>query len=82
MMRITSFGKECFFFLEQSSNALLSERVLVAWTRLLIIADEIGGAFAFDDHGEMASMFDVRTQLMMDSFKLRLSQWRSYYEAF
>ena len=81
-MRVTSYGRECLFFLEQSPDALPGDHILIAWTRLLMIADEIGSAFAFDDPGGMASIFDVKTQLMMDSFKRRLSEWRQAHPRF
>lgn len=77
MMRINShYANECLYYLEESPQALPGDRILTAWTRLLIIADEIGKAFVFDDPGEVASIFDIKTQLMISAFKKRLTDWR------
>ena len=75
-MRVTSYARECLDYIEQSPEAVTGDRVLVAWARLLVIADKIGSAFCFDDPGAMASLFDLKTQLMTTSFKKRLSDWQ------
>ncbi|KAI9753349.1 MAG: hypothetical protein M4579_005207 [Chaenotheca gracillima] len=76
MMRITSYAKECLDHLDQSPQAAPGDRILTAWTRLLIIADEIASAFTYDDPGAVASILDVKTQLMIGAFLKRLTDWR------
>lgn len=75
-MRVTSYAFECIRYLEQSPEAVAGDRLLAAWIRLLIIADEIGNAFTYDDPGAVASILDIKTQLMTTAFKKRLDEWR------
>ena len=76
MMRTTSYTRECLDYLEQSPHAAPGDCILTAWTRLLMIADEISTAFAYDDPGAIASIVDVKTQLMIGAFEKRLTEWR------
>lgn len=75
-MRVTSYALECIRYLEQSPEAVAGDRLLTAWIRLLIIADEIGSAFTYDDPGALASILDIKTQLMTTAFRKRLDEWR------
>lgn len=75
-MRVTSYAKDCLQHMGQSSQSTLGDRILTAWTHLLIIAEEIGSAFNYDDPGAVASIYDVKTQLMMTAFRRRLGDWR------
>lgn len=75
-MRVTSYARECLRNVAQCSQSVLGDRILTAWTHLLIIAEEIGSAFNYDDPDAVASISDVKVQLMMAAFKRRLSDWR------
>ncbi|KAJ2983417.1 hypothetical protein NQ176_g702 [Zarea fungicola] len=75
-MRVTSYAKDCLQYMGQSSESTLGDHILTTWTHLLVIAEEIGTAFNYDDPGAVASIFDVKTQLMMTAFRRRLGEWR------
>lgn len=75
MLRVSSYVRECVDYLERSPDALASDRMLVAWIRLLMIGEEISNAFSYDDPGGIASITELRTQLMLKDFVKRLNDW-------
>lgn len=75
MLRANSYVRECLEYLERSSGALASDRILVAWTKVVLIGDEINIALCYDDPGGVASMSELRTQLMLKDFNKRLESW-------
>jgi hypothetical protein len=79
MMRVTSYTRECLDYLENSPHAAPCDHLLVAWTRLWIIGEEIGMALSYDDPGDTASLLDTTTQLMVTAFEKRLTEWKSHY---
>jgi hypothetical protein len=82
MLRTSSYIRECVEILERSPDALPTDRIIAAWTTLIIIAEECSVAFSYDDLGAIASIADLRTQLTMKDFTERLSAWhRKYSEA-
>lgn len=80
MMRVTTYARECLDYLENSPQAAPGDRMLVAWVRLWVIAEEIASAFSYEDTGDIASIFDTTTQLMTKAFEKRLREWKAYAE--
>jgi hypothetical protein len=79
MLRTNSYIRECVAILEQSPDALPTDRIIAAWTSLVMIAEECSVAFSYDDLGGIASIADLRTQLTMKDFAERLSTWYRKY---
>lgn len=75
MIRANTYVSECLEFLERSSEALHSDRTLVAWSKLIMIGDEISISFCYDDPGGVASISELRTQLMIKDFNAKLESW-------
>lgn len=75
ILRVSSYVRDCVDYLERASDAIPSDRTIVAWIRLTIIAEEISVSFTFDDPGGAASITQLRTQLVLKDFEKRLSQW-------
>ncbi len=75
MLRTTSYIKECIEYMDQSPQALPSDRTLLAWTRLAMIGNEISASFSYDDPGGIACITELRTQLMLRDYTKRLDQW-------
>lgn len=77
MLRVSSYIKECVEYIDRAPGALPSDSTLLAWVRLLMIAEEISVAFCYDDPGAIASITDTRNQLMLKEFERKLSSWHS-----
>ncbi|OQO03785.1 hypothetical protein B0A48_10425 [Cryoendolithus antarcticus] len=77
MMRMTTYTRESLDFLDQSSEAVPGDRVLVAWVRVVAISEEIRDAFSYEDSGGMASILGPTTQRLITAFDLRIQEWRS-----
>lgn len=75
MLRANSYIRECLEYLERSSEAVPSDRTLVAWIRLIMIGDEISSSFCYDDPGGVASISELRTQLMLKDFNAKMEKW-------
>jgi hypothetical protein len=75
MLRVSSYIRECLEHLEQAPDALRSDRTVVAWVKVTMIAEEISTSFSFDDPGGVASISELRTQLMLKDFSARLTAW-------
>ena len=75
MLRANSYVRECLEYLDRSSDAVPSDRTLAAWTRLIMIGDEICTSFCYDDPGGVASISELRTQLMLKDFNARTESW-------
>ena len=75
MLRVSSHIRECVDYLERSPNAVPSDRTLLAWVKLIMIAEEISNSLAYDDPGGIASISELRTQLMLKDFNKRLESW-------
>ncbi|RMZ05315.1 hypothetical protein D0862_05013 [Hortaea werneckii] len=75
MLRANSYVRECAEYLEQSKDSLPTDATLVVWSRLIMIAEEISVSFAYDDPGGIASIAELRTQLMHKDFQKRLMTW-------
>lgn len=77
MLRASSYLRECLEYMEASPDAVPSDRTLAAWVRLTMIGAEISEAFSFDDPANVASIADLKTQLMLNDFRRRLDDWES-----
>ncbi|WPH05071.1 Hypothetical protein R9X50_00797000 [Acrodontium crateriforme] len=77
MMRVTGYTRDSIELLERSSRAAPGDKVLAASARLMDIADEIANSFEYDDHDALASIYDVKTRMMISAFDKRLSDWHA-----
>ncbi|KAK1812331.1 hypothetical protein LTR12_013301 [Friedmanniomyces endolithicus] len=77
MLRVSSYVRECVEYLHRSPDALPSDRILVHWLRLVMIAEEVSVSFSYDDPGGIASITELRAQLMLKDFEKRLTAWWS-----
>ncbi|KAJ4152737.1 hypothetical protein LMH87_009259 [Akanthomyces muscarius] len=77
-IRLSSWGKKCLARLEDDkcSGSGLGDRTLAAWARLLYITNSISIAFDYDDPEAVASVDDIKTQLMMNALERDLNTWR------
>lgn len=75
MLRCSSYIRDCVQHLDNAPDAADSDSSLVAWVRLIMIAEEISAAFSLDDLGDIASIVDLRTQMMLKDFRCRLDAW-------
>ncbi|KAK1080939.1 hypothetical protein LTR33_005108 [Friedmanniomyces endolithicus] len=75
MLRVSSYVRECVEYLHRSPDALPRDRILVHWLRLVMIAEEVSVSFSYDDPGGIASITELRAQLMLKDFEKRLSAW-------
>lgn len=75
MLRESAYIRDCADLLEKSSPCL-TDSTLVAWARLVMLGEETATAFSYDDIGGVATLTDVRTQMMLKDFTKRLISWR------
>jgi hypothetical protein len=72
----TPFMEECIEVLENSPEALPSDRIMARWVRLQRIADQAGSEFAMEDPSSYFSMSDAKVQYAMKGFGRELDKWR------
>lgn len=75
MLRANSYVRECLEYLERSPDTVPSDRTLVAWSRLIMLGDEICTSFCYDDPGGVASISELKTQLMLKDFNAKTESW-------
>ena len=75
MLRASSYIRECVEYMERSPEAVASDRTLVAWVKLIMIGEEISNSLAYDDPGGIATISELRTQLMLKDYNKRLENW-------
>nr|POE49149.1 transcriptional regulator war1 [Quercus suber] len=75
ILRTTTYLNECIEVVEQSSQAVETDRLVVAWAKLLIIGEEICTSFSYNDLGNVASLAELKTQMMLREFQRRLDTW-------
>ncbi|KAF2772393.1 hypothetical protein EJ03DRAFT_307426, partial [Teratosphaeria nubilosa] len=75
MLRLSSYVRECVEHLGRAHDALPPDRTVVAWVKLIMIAEEISTALCFDDPGGIACITELRTQIMLQDFEKRLTAW-------
>lgn len=80
MLRASSYVRECVDVLERSAASKtgtppgLLDGHLVSWVRLIMLAEEISVSFGYDDLGGLASIAELRTQMMLKDFEARLTE--------
>ncbi|WPH02653.1 Hypothetical protein R9X50_00551800 [Acrodontium crateriforme] len=77
MLRASSYIRDCVSHLEQAPEILASDHILLKWAKLMMIGEEISVSFSYDDPGGIASISELRVQMMLKDFEKRLSFWRS-----
>lgn len=77
LLRYTKFMGECVEVLENSPDAVPSDRVLCQWVKLQKIAEEIGIGFAFDDPNATVYIEDAPVQFSLKGFARQLEEWKS-----
>jgi hypothetical protein len=80
MLRYSSWLSDCVDFLEAAPDAAATDKILIGWVRLLIIAEEASTSLSFDDPGNMPSLSEPRIQIMLKSFEKRLEIWKDGLE--
>ncbi|KAI5369730.1 hypothetical protein Slin14017_G006090 [Septoria linicola] len=75
IIRVSSYLRECLDYLETAPNTPDTDAQLVAWGRLVIIAEEISIAFRYGDPGDTVTIADLQTQMMLKDFQARLTAW-------
>ena len=68
--------QECAGYLQTAPAAKLADRRLVAWTRLMSIAEGIATSFSYEDTSKIASINDPQTQVLLKKCNLLLGEWR------
>ena len=61
--------------LKSSSHAAASDQSLVAWVKLVKIAEEMGTLLSYDDPGNIPTASDSRGKLLLKNFKRDLTSW-------
>jgi hypothetical protein len=77
LIRWTPFMDDCVDFLENSPEALPSDKVLCQWVRSQHIAEEIGTQFSMDDSTAKVSIGDSKVQYALKGFERDLEKWSS-----
>ncbi|CRG83512.1 Pentafunctional AROM polypeptide [Talaromyces islandicus] len=67
---------ECIDILQNSRDALPSDKVLIHWAKLSHIAEEVGFQFSMDDPSNSAFLTDAKVQFALKGFENQLDQWR------
>lgn len=67
---------ECLDILENSPDALPSDKVLVHWTKLAHLGEEVSFQFSMDDPAMNLSLSDPKVQYALKGFEKQLEQWR------
>lgn len=75
LLKVNSYIRDCLDFLDQSPDAVPSDRTLVAWARMIMIAEEISTSFCYDDLGNMGSIAELPVRMMLKDYSSRLTLW-------
>lgn len=67
---------ECLEILENSPDALPSDKVLVHWAKLAHLSEEVSFQFSMDDPTTSLSLSDLKVQYALKGFEKQLEQWR------
>ena len=66
---------DCIDVLENSPEALPSDKVLCQWVRSQHITEEVGTQFSMDDPGANVSISDQKVQFALKGFERDLEKW-------
>jgi len=80
MLQYNDWMSECVRALEITPLAAPSDPSLIAFVRLINIADNINIAFSFTDSAHIANLSQIPTQHMVGVFQARLDQWKQENE--
>ncbi|CAK4031242.1 hypothetical protein AC578_442 [Lecanosticta acicola] len=80
MLRVSSYIRECVDLIERTPNTIPTDSTLVAWARLTFLGEEIADSFCYADPGNIASITELRAQMMLKDYEKRLSTWYDIYE--
>lgn len=76
LVRWLPYMDESIEILENSPDALPSDKTLIDLARLTRLSEEIGFQFFTDDPGSNASFSDPKVQYTIKAFEKQLLQWR------
>ncbi|KAL2824815.1 hypothetical protein BDW59DRAFT_147147 [Aspergillus cavernicola] len=76
LVRWLPYMDECVDILENSPDALPSDRVMIQWAKLARIIEEISARFFADDLGAGSSFSESRFQFTLKAFEKQLEQWK------
>ena len=63
-------------YLQTAPAAKLADRRLVAWARLMSIAEGVATSFSYEDTSKIANICDPQTQDLLKKCNLHLGEWR------
>ncbi|EMC99648.1 hypothetical protein BAUCODRAFT_62982 [Baudoinia panamericana UAMH 10762] len=75
MLPVNSYVRECLEYLERSPDTVSTDGTLIVIAKLAMIAEDLTVSFCLTDPGGIASIADLRTQLMRKDFDKRLTAW-------
>ena len=81
ILRVTSYARECADCLAWYPDVLPTDRTLLAWFNLIVIGEDMSAALCYDDPDAVASITQLRTQVMLKDFASRLTAWHSQTSA-
>lgn len=76
LIRWHPYMDECIDILQNSPDAVPSDRLLIYWAKLSHLAEEIGFQFSMDDPASNLSLQDAKVQYALKGFEKQLDQWR------
>ncbi|KAL1964548.1 hypothetical protein VTN77DRAFT_6845 [Rasamsonia byssochlamydoides] len=76
LVRWHPYMDECIDILQNSPDALPSDRLLIYWAKLSHIAEEVSFQFSMDDPASNLSLHDAKVQYALKGFEKQLDQWR------
>lgn len=68
---------ECLEILQNSPDALTSDKVLVHWMKLARIGEDVSFQFSMDDPVMNLSLHDPKVQYALRGFEKQMDQWRT-----
>ena len=77
MFRFSNWMAECMEYLETSSDAAPTDKLLIAWIKLQRIMEECGNSFSFDDPSSTPSLSENHTQFVLRGFEKQLENWKN-----
>ncbi|KAL5337440.1 hypothetical protein BJX70DRAFT_369399 [Aspergillus crustosus] len=75
LLRWLPYMDECVEILENSPNALPSDKTMIQWAKLVRITEEISSRFFADDMASQ-SFSETKFQFTLKAFEKQLEQWR------
>ncbi|KAL2864954.1 putative C6 transcription factor (War1) [Aspergillus lucknowensis] len=76
LLRWLPYMDECVDILENSPDALPSDKVMIQWAKLARIIEEISARFFADDLGASLSFYESKSQFTLKAFEKQLEQWK------